>query len=242
MSQVCECLIHFLLCAGLLDFAGCTVIGFFGGVVTDLHRPDEDTLRAVAADSVEIGSEVFLARTNGVEDTVTLDGVERVPEGVYAERYRLWRSLRADSALIPSIGDSVVVTRNRILAPTHEGKMAGWCRGGIVLLDNIGREEGIHATSISRVFSHGQVLLTRIRLDELLNEPTTPFVDDVSRIRVIAGNDTISIAAEKIRLLRLPADKHAWRTGLIIGLITDAFIVWVAHQEHAFRMAPLWGG
>ena len=69
-----------------LPFAGCTVLDLYGGILSDAQKPDEQIFRPVAADSIEMGSHLYLVRTNGATDTVTMAGVERVtPAGSTSE-------------------------------------------------------------------------------------------------------------------------------------------------------------
>lgn len=132
-------------------------------------------------------------------------GVERLSSAAYTERYKIWRSSHADSALIPSMGDSVVVIRDRLFGRTHQGTMAGWFRGGIVLGEAPGQEEWIQVAPILEILKGGQVILAQRKLQELLSEPSTPFVNDAVRVRLIVAMDTTRVAAEEISSLRVPA-------------------------------------
>ena len=207
-----------------LSFTGCTVIGLCGGIMSDEHVPDEQIFRAVAADSIEMGSQLYLVRTNGATDTVIMAGVERVTPAGYQGRYMMWRSSHLDCVLIPSIGDSVLVVRDRLFGRTHHGMMVGWCRRGIVLSEGTGEEEKIQVNSIWKMSSDDQRALTPKRLEELLREATTPFVDDAAYVRLLSVTDTVVVAMQDIGSLRVPTDKHAWRNGLLGGLGVDAVI------------------
>ncbi len=102
--------------------------------------------------------------------------------------------------------------------------MVGWCRRGIVLCEGTGEEEKIQVNSIWKMLSDDQRALTPKRLEELLREATTPFVDDAAYVRLLSGSDTAVVGVQEIQSLRVPTDKHAWRNGLLGGLGVDAVI------------------
>jgi len=200
---------------------GCTVIGLTAGRITDASKHDEDTLHVMQVMNLKWGDEITIGcGSDSILRGVYL-GMDEARTEQYIEKYSAGKLNNSNEFPLPSLDDSVVITRLSPLQRNVEGRLLGFDPGII----HVRAGEDVERISIQSVRTvagcDGKVVEAKT-LENWFQSGRVPFM---SAILIKTGADTQRIPLHEVREVRIPNHKNSMLVGLVCGAALDLLIL-----------------
>jgi hypothetical protein len=199
--------------------AGCSMIGYSIGAMSDAEKPGRLTVAGTELDSIPPGTRisVWLHDNSGVDGRYS--GKELCAGDDYAMRYTAYLQKNPESFDIPSLGDSVKVTL--ISGYEFECEFAGFDYSHVV----VKRDTLIIPIALGNltilVDGRGRTIDSDIA-KEIISRDHTPLM---TKIVVAHKGGPTTVPVDKIHQIRMHIKKQGKRIGLTIGAIVDALVL-----------------
>ncbi len=216
--------------------SGCSLIGLTLGAMSDARQPKEMIIPGWKVDSLKVGTMIEVL----CKDSITLrgkyNGVEPMPLGQYAQAYAKAQARLPEGIHLPNLADTLTMTfvSPNLQAPKRvlSGKLSGFEVGFIQFT----------ATE------NGRFKVSSERLEELMrlrDESGTDLTGEIVRNLIAEGKMPVrsalllldegrrkQVAINQVEQVhQFAGKKNGALTGLLVGAVIDATLVFIAVNE-----------